>query len=194
MGKYLVIQTCCHINATKMSPYAVFQFESMLEFCRADSMYGDDIAYGGMIIGPREVLPRQGPDAPGERSWFHGNITAPHRGDMAAVSWESIPHERPALPGQRSWFRSGTVAQHRGETAAEGSPYEGPSGPGLTGWYHREKTAPRPREPNRWLPGDSHLTPRQADYYSPMAYDPPSIYRQVNSLFTTCEKWEVRLF
>ena len=157
-------------------------------------MYGDDAAYGGRIIGPRDVLPRQGPNAPFERSWFHGDVTAPHGGETAGVSWKSIPHEGPDRHGHRSWFRGGTVAQHRGETAAVGSPYERSSGPGLTGWYHREETAPRPREPHCWLPGDSHLTFRQADYNSPMAYDPPSVYRYVNSLFTTCDKWKVQKY
>ena len=140
-------------------------------------MYGDDAGYGGRIIGPREVLPRQGADALGERNWFHGDITAPHRGKNAAISWGSIPYEGPALPGQRSCFRSGTVAQQRGETVIEGSLHEGPSGPGLTGWYHREDTAPRPREPPRWLPRDSPLTTRPAEYHSSMACDSPSIYR-----------------
>ena len=157
-------------------PYLIFA-EICRNICRVDSMYGHNAAYGGKIMGPRELLPRQGPDAPGERSWFHGDKTAQHRGETAAISWHSIPHEGSALPGQRSWFRSGTVAQHRGETTVEGSPHKGPSGPGLTGWYHRKETVPRPREPHRWLSGDSPITTRRGEYHSLMACDPPSIYR-----------------
>ena len=143
-------------------------------------MYGNDAAYGGRIIGAREVPPRAGPNTPGQASWFHGDAAAPYHGEMAAVSWESIPSESPGVPGQRSWFYRGTADQHSGEKAIaprERSPSEGLTAPGLTGWYHREEAVPRLREPRSWFPRDSPNTARQAEYHLPMAYDLPSINR-----------------
>ena len=90
-----------------------------------------DAAYDGRVFVGREAPPPKGYDAPGQRSWFHGDVTAPRRGETAAISWENIP----SVPGQRSWFPSSTADQHRPETMVvprerEGSPHEGPAAPG----------------------------------------------------------------
>ena len=143
-------------------------------------MYDADATYSGRIIGAREAPPHVGPDAPGQGSWFHGDVAAHHRGEVAAVSWESMLREGHAVLGQRNWFSSDTEAQHRREKAVaprDRFPREGLAAPGLTGWYHREDAAPRLREPHRLFPRHSPLTARQVEYHSPMVCDPPSVYR-----------------
>ena len=118
-------------------------------------MYGDYATYGERIIGALEIPTPARHDAPGQRSWFHGDVAAPYSGELAAASWESMQREGLDVPRQRSWFHSQTATEHRGETAVEPrerSPREGLPAPGLTGWYHREETTARLREPHRWFP------------------------------------------